>query len=191
MPEERINRHAETDAESTESPDSAIQGESTTDNVEQTGQNIDPVLQETEETRDQLLRLGAEFENYKKRMEREREALVKYAGEQVLRELLATLDNLDRAIEQGTGESEDVQKKLDAMLEGVDLTRKGLLSTLEKFEVTPIESVGKPFDPNEQEALTMEPSKEMPPNHVLREFARGYRFRDRLLRPAKVVVSAG
>lgn len=191
MPEDKSKRDFETDADRAESSESAIDDTGIAETEGQAEQDIGTVLQEAEETRDQLLRLAAEFENYKKRMERERETMIKYAGEQVLRELLATLDNLDRAIEQGTGESEDVQKKLDAMLEGVDLTRKGLLSTLEKFEVIPIESVGKPFDPNEQEALTMEPSKDVPANHVLREFARGYRFRDRLLRPAKVVVSGG
>ncbi len=149
------------------------------------------LLQELAASRDQLLRLAAEFENFKKRMEREREALIKYAGENILRELLSTVDNLDRALEQGSADSEDSQQKLDAMLEGVGLTRKGLLATLEKFEVIPIESIGKEFDPNEHEALTMEPSDTTPANHVMREFLKGYRFRDRLLRPSKVVVSGG
>jgi molecular chaperone GrpE len=153
--------------------------------------DVDQLQQELVESRDQFLRLAAEFDNFKKRMAREREALIKYAGENILRELLTAADNLDRALEQGSADSGDAQKKLDALLEGVRLTQKGLLATLERFEVVPIESVGRLFDPNEHEAMTMEASDTVPANHVLQEYARGYRFRDRLLRPAKVVVSQG
>lgn len=146
---------------------------------------------ELAEAKDRLLRVAAEFENYKKRMERERSKLLKYAGEQILRDLLTTVDNLDRAIEQGQADSNDVQQKLEAMLEGLELTRKGLGTTLERFEVEPLEAVGQPFNPDEHDALTMEASDTVPANHVLREFARGYRFKDRVLRHAQVVVSSG
>ncbi|GBE13387.1 heat shock protein GrpE [bacterium BMS3Bbin14] len=154
-------------------------------------QDMETLRREAEENRDRLLRLAADFENYKKRQERERLMLLKYAGENILRELLPTLDNLDRAMEHAAADTEDPQKQLEGLLEGVDLTRKGLLAMLEKFDVSPLDSVGRAFDPNEHEALTMEPSNEVPANHVLREFAKGYRFKDRLLRPAKVVVSGG
>lgn len=152
---------------------------------------LETLKAELTETKDRMFRVAAEAENYKKRIEREKEAIVKYAGESILRELLNTLDNLDRAIEQGGTDVDDSDEKLKAMLEGVELTRKGLAGTLEKFEVTPLESVGQAFNPNEHEAMTMEPSDEVPANHVLREFAKGYTFKDRLLRPAKVVVSSG
>jgi len=153
--------------------------------------DVEELQRQLEEKKDQLLRLAAEFENFKKRMEREREILVKYAGENIFRELLTTVDNLDRALEQGSTDSGDACQTLNALLEGVKLTRKGLLSTLEKFEVVPIESAGRKFDPNEHEAMTMEASDKVPANHILHEFVKGYRFRDRLLRPAKVVVSQG
>jgi len=146
---------------------------------------------ELDETRDQLLRVAAEFDNVKKRMERERSKLLKYAGENILRELLATLDNLDRAIAQGSTAADDDAQKLDSMLQGLELTRKGLVATLERFGVEPLAAVGLPFNPDEHDALTMEASDEMPANHVLREFARGYRFKDRVLRHAQVVVSSG
>ena len=142
-------------------------------------------------TQDQLMRVAAEFENYKKRMERERSKLLKYAGENILRDLLPTLDNLDRALEQGSAESEDTEKKLQSLLEGIELTRKGLSATLERYEVEALESIGLSFNPDEHDALTMEASEEMPANHVLREFAKGYRFKDRVLRHAQVVVSSG
>ena len=146
--------------------------------------------QELEATKDQLMRVAAEFDNYKKRMERERSKLLKYAGENILRDLLPTLDNLDRAIEQGGAEAQDQGKKLESMLQGLELTRKGLVATLERFGVEPLNAVGMTFNPDEHDALTMEVS-EIPVNHVAREFAKGYRFKDRVLRHAQVVVSSG
>ncbi len=146
---------------------------------------------ELEQTKERMLRIAADAENYKKRMEREKERMVKYAGENILRELLPTVDNLERALEQAKTEAEDADTKLASMLEGIELTYKGLLSVLEKFDVTPIESVGKEFNPDEMDALTMEADNEVPANHVLREFAKGYRFKDRVLRHAQVVVSSG
>ena len=191
MSEEQNNQNGSFDDEEAKPVD--VGGEA---GLEDTGSideepSIEQLQQDLAESRDMVLRLAAEFENFKKRMEREREALAKYAGENILRELLSSVDNLDRTIEQGATDSGDAQQKLDALLEGVRLTHKGLITSLEKFEVVPIESVGKTFDPNEHEALTMEVSDTVPANHVLKEFAKGYLFRDRLLRPAKVVVSQG
>ena len=140
---------------------------------------------------DTMLRMAAEQENFKKRMERERATMLKYAGENILRELLNTVDNLDRALEQADNDSADPELAFKHMMEGVELTRKGLLASLEKFEVLPMECIGVPFDPNRQDALTMENSDDVPNSHVLREFSRGYMFKDRLLRAAKVVVSNG
>lgn len=157
----------------------------------QEGDDLAALKQELAETKDRMLRIAADAENFKKRMERDKERMLKYAGENILRELLTTADNLERALEQGRTGSGDAQKKLDAMLEGVELTSKGLLSVLEKFEVTPIESVGREFNPDEMDALTMENSEEVPANHVVQEFAKGYRFKDRVLRHAQVIVSSG
>jgi molecular chaperone GrpE len=139
---------------------------------------------EAAETADKLLRLAAEFENYKKRMERDRALAMKYAEEQVFKELLPCIDNLERAIEQGrkTGNAGD-------LLAGVELTYRGLMTALEKFELVPMKSIGSPFDPNIHEALAMEASGEVDLNCVLREFEKGYMYKDRLIRPAKVVVA--
>jgi len=167
--------------------DGAIVGEAETSQESET-----EVLQrELAATRDQLMRMAAEFDNFRKRMEREKGKLLKYAGENILRDLLTTLDNLDRAIEQGGAAAEDQGKKLQAMVQGVELTRKGLVATLERYGVEPLDAVGLAFNPDEHDALTMEASAEVPANHVLREFARGYRFKDRVLRHAQVVVSSG
>jgi molecular chaperone GrpE len=135
---------------------------------------------------EKMLRLAAEFENYKKRMEKERSVAIKYAEENILKELLPFIDNLERALEQGRS-TEDGK----VLLEGVELTLKGLLDSLEKFGLKSVSNVGEPFDPNYHEALTMEASEEIPENHILREFQKGYMLKDRLIRAAKVVVSKG
>jgi molecular chaperone GrpE len=146
---------------------------------------------ESNELRDKVLRVAAEFENYKKRMGRERMAMLKYSGESIFRELLPVVDNLERAVEQGVVDGVEAEKNLEALLEGVTLTLKSLQNTLEKFEVKVIESIGEPFDPAMQEALTMEASDTVPANHVSGEFEKGYHYKDRLLRAARVIVSSG
>ena len=177
--------------QSMEVPEDLGNGETLAEAGEQQGAEVEILQREMGETRDQLMRVAAEFDNFKKRMEREKSKLLKYAGENILRDLLVTLDNLDRAVEQGNAAAVDDTKKLESMLQGVELTRKGLVATLERYGVEPLTAVGLTFNPDEHDALTMEASEEVPANHVLREFAKGYRFRDRVLRHAQVVVSSG
>jgi molecular chaperone GrpE len=148
-------------------------------------------LQAATDNQDKMLRIAADFENFKKRMERERTLILKYAGEHILREMLPVVDNLERALVQGVVEGANAEKNLAALMEGVKLTLKSLQNSLDKFEVKPIESMGHPFDPNHQDAMTMEASDTVPANHVIREFEKGYYYKDRLLRAAKVIVSSG
>ena len=147
-------------------------------------QTISNLEAEKNELQDKMLRLAAEFENYKKRMIRDREASFKYAEEGLLKELLPSIDNLERALaHQNTGDDSI------ALRQGIDLTLKALLAATAKFGLTAIDSVGQPFDPNLHEALAMEASADQPPQTVLREFEKGYYYKDRLLRAAKVVVA--
>lgn len=147
--------------------------------------------EEIADLQDKMLRVAAEFENYKKRMERDRLAALKYASESLLRDILPVVDNLERALAHDVVAGADAEQGVAALREGVQLTLKSLLTTLEKFEVKPIDSVGKPFDPNIQEALVMEASEAVPASHVVSEFEKGYFYKDRLLRVAKVIVSSG
>lgn len=147
---------------------------------------LEEARQKLQESEEKVLRLAAEFENTKKRLQREREISLKYAEENVLKELLPGIDNIDRAMEQGQDSN-----SMEGLLEGIELTRKGLSATLEKFGVKAIESIGEPFDPNIHEAVAMEETEEMEPNRVLKEFQKGYLYKDRLLRAAKVIVSKG
>lgn len=155
----------------------------TSDNI---ADKITILEQENSDCQDKLMRLAAEFENYKKRMARERESYLKYAEENILKELLPSVDNLERALdhEQNAGD-------LTIMLEGVELTLKGLLTTINKFGLEAINSKGELFDPNFHEALVMENSDDVPDQHIIKEFEKGYQYKDRLLRAAKVVVSKG
>lgn len=157
--------------------------------------NIEEQLAEAQseaaELKDRMLRLAADYENYKKRTERERATAMKYAGEKIFREFLPVVDNLERAVDQGNVENADAEKKLAGLMEGVELTLQSLYASLNKFEVEAIESEGQPFDPNKQEALTMQESDTVPANHVVTEFEKGYFYKDRLLRAAKVIVSSG
>lgn len=147
---------------------------------------LESARKEAKEHYDKLLRLAAEFENFKKRMEREKQNALKFAEENIIRELLPSLDNLERALEQGR-QSQDLQ----GLLEGIEMTKAGLLSCLEKFGLQQLQSKGEAFDPNFHEALTMEANSEIPANHVIQEFQKGYLYKDRLLRAAKVTVSGG
>ena len=157
--------------------------ETETENVEE---KYAEALEKAAVAEDRLLRLAAEFENYKKRVEREKSNVLKYAEENILKELLPSLDNLDRAIEQRQN-ADNSQN----FFEGVVMIRNNLLSTLNKFGLTPLKSLGKPFDPHFHEAVSVGRSDEVPENHVLEEYQKGYMLKDRLIRPAKVIVSSG
>ena len=176
------------ESESVAAADAAVEGEAA---AEDAAKELREAREELAALRDRVLRMAAESENFKKRMERERIAGLKYAGESIFREMLPVVDNLERAIAQGIVSGVDAEKNLAALLAGVQLVLKSLLSTLEKFEVKPVESVGQPFDPQKQEALTMEASDTVPASHVILEYEKGYYYKDRLLRAAKVVVSSG
>ena len=155
--------------------------------IEQLKSELDQVRQAAADEHDRLLRLSAEFENYKKRMDRQVEEFKKYANESLLKELLTVVDNLERAIS-----STDVDKGVTSeacVIEGVEMTLNEILKILKKFDVTPIEAKGKPFDPVYHEAMMQEETDEYPENTVINELQKGYLIHDRLLRPAMVVVS--
>ncbi len=156
---------------------------------EEMPQEVDEVTKLTEERddlQDKYLRLAAEFENYKKRMARDRVTALKYAEEGLLKELLPAVDNIERAIDQGEKDDPD-----STLLAGVKLTLKGLVGALEKFEVRSVSSLGETFDPNIHEALAMDFSSDFAENQVMLEFEKGYHYKDKLIRAAKVVVSKG
>lgn len=134
---------------------------------------------------DRFLRISAEFENYKKRKEREAADFRKYANETLVKELLPVIDNLERAMET----SADHEDAVKCILEGVDMTLKEIFKVLEKFAVKAVEAVGNEFDPTYHQAVMQETSDAHPENTVIKELQKGYTIHDRLLRPAMVVVA--
>ncbi|MBW1858752.1 MAG: nucleotide exchange factor GrpE [Deltaproteobacteria bacterium] len=141
---------------------------------------------QAEENHDRLLRVMAEFENYKKRMDREMNDYRKFANESLIKEILPIVDSLEKALESS---GEQNEKALGSLREGVGMTLKGLLTGLEKFGVVPVESLEQPFDPNFHQAVMQEESAGHSDNMVVQELQKGYLIGDRLLRPAMVVVS--
>lgn len=144
------------------------------------------VLAEKEswENRDRWMRSVADFENYKKRALNDKTRLLTYQHEDLLRDLLPVLDSLERAV----GHSENTSVP-NAFIEGVEMIAQMLRGIFEKFGVTPVKAQGEPFDPAVHEALSRMPAPGMKPNVVVEVLEKGYLYKDRLLRPAKVVIS--
>ena len=140
--------------------------------------------QQVQESHERFLRAAAELDNFRKRKEREISDLRKYANQALLRELLGVVDNLERALVSARESGHP-----EALMEGVEMTLKELLKIFNQFGVTPIEALEQPFDPNHHEAVMQQPSDAFPANTVIQELQKGYLLRDRLLRPAMVVVS--
>jgi len=136
--------------------------------------------------RDLALRSQADFENYRKRSAREKEEAIKYANSSLLERLVGVIDNFELGLaaakEQGAN---------SPIYSGMVLVQKQLNDLLTDNGLQPIEAEGKTFDPNLHEAVAHEPSDQFPEGIAVRQIRRGYRYKDRLLRPAKVVVSSG
>ncbi len=136
------------------------------------------------EDRERLLRLQADFENLKKRSEKEATDHRRYASLAMVDRLLPIIDNFERAIAMEPARDED-----NAFRQGVELIYRQLMEELKKEGLTPVDAVGCTFDPNLHEAVETCCSDDHPPHTVIKEFLKGYRFQDRLLRPAMVRVN--
>ena len=144
---------------------------------------------ERDEMKDRMLRVAAEFENWKKRARKEQTDSVNEARERVLKDMLDVIDNLERAVAMQTGGNGSVDGP--AVLKGVDLVLRLFKQKLERYEVRPFEATGQPFDPRVHEAISRVEHPEIPSGSVAVELQKGYRVGERLLRPALVSVSAG
>jgi molecular chaperone GrpE len=136
--------------------------------------------------RDLALRSQADFENYKKRCAREKEDAIKYANTSLLEKLVPIIDNFELGLAAAKGEGAK-----SPIYSGMSLILKQLNDFLADNGLQPIEAVGQKFDPNLHEAIAHEPSDKVSEEHVIRQTRRGYRFKDRLLRPSSVFVSSG
>lgn len=135
------------------------------------------------EANEKFLRLAADFDNYRKRREKEFADIIEYAGEEVLRNILPVIDDLERVF---SNMATDGEKSLH---EGLELIYRKFLKTLQNFGVAPIESVNQSFDPYFHHAVMTREEADVAPNTVLEEFEKGYKYKNHVLRHAKVVVS--
>jgi len=174
-----------TPAEAAEKPEELL-GASAEERLREMENRLAAKEKEYDEANDKLLRVSAEFENYRKRTAREMEDFRKYAVQSLLKEMLSAVDHIELAIQAAASNSAPDKN----LTEGLNLTLKELLRIFEKFNVVPIAAVGTPFNPEFHEAMLREESGEFPENTVLREMQKGYMIGSRLLRPALVVVSA-
>lgn len=183
------NEHTDKPAPDNEIPLNSENGdagdEDTEDSLKDLEARFEAKEEEAKETYERLLRVSADFENYKKRASREMEEFRKYANQSLLKEMLSVVDNLELAI-NSSNDGENTDKNL---IEGLNLTLNEILRVFEKFNVTPIEAQGKTFDPAYHEAVMREETDDYPENSVISEFQKGYLIHDRLLRPAMVVVA--
>jgi molecular chaperone GrpE len=136
--------------------------------------------------RDLALRSQADFENYKKRSAREKEEAIKYANSSLLEKLIAIVDNFELGLEAARAEGEK-----SPVFSGMSMVLKQLMDFLTDSGLQPIDATGQKFDPNLHEAIAHEPSRKFPEGIVVRQTRRGYKMKDRLLRPSSVVVSSG
>jgi molecular chaperone GrpE len=153
------------------------------------GENDDPIagLQaDLDRFRDLALRSQADFDNFKKRAVREKEDAIKYANSSLLERLIAIVDNFELGLSAAKGEGEE-----SPIYSGMSMVLKQLTDFLADNGLQPIDAEGQKFDPNLHEAIAHEPSDTVPEGIVVRQTRRGYRLKDRLLRPSGVVVSSG
>lgn len=149
-------------------------------------EQLQSALAEASANHDKFLRAQAELDTYRRRVQKEREEDRKFAALPAVKELLPVLDNLQRAV--------DAADKADSVADlksGVEMVLRQSIDILKRLQITPIASVGQPFDPNLHEAVSQMPSAEYPPMTVMLEVERGYTLHDRVIRPSKVIVSAG
>jgi molecular chaperone GrpE len=146
---------------------------------------LEAAKKEAAENRDRWVRAVADLENYKKRAIQEKGAILKYKNEDLLRDLLTVKDNIQRAVDFCGKEG-----RSDPVVDGICMISDMLRDLLRKYGVTEIEALGQPFDPNLHEAIAKVATEDQKPNTVVEVMEEGYRYQDRLLRAAKVIVAA-
>ena len=143
------------------------------------------IQRQRDEYYDLLLRKTAEFDNFRKRIDRERQSVSEAAAVDLIAELLPLVDDMERALKADAGKDGEAYRR------GVELIHRRLLDTLKKRGVRPIEALGADFDPYQHQAVTYEPAEGRRDGEIIEEFGRGYMLGDRLLRPAMVKVAKG
>jgi len=178
------NQTTEPEVVETPEMESAVLEECDSENLIRQLAETTKEIEELKEKNEQLLRHVADIENFKKRLEKERTDLRDFANESLLKDLLPVVDNLELALNHGRE-----QESGSALLEGVENVLKGFLQVITKFGVTPIQALGEKFDPAFQNAVMQQEDDSVEDQTVIQELQKGYLLKNRLLRPAMVVVA--
>jgi molecular chaperone GrpE len=171
--------------EGTEQKEERMEGDPSASGAEALEKRIAELEAENQQLRDKALRSVAELENVRRRAETERQQILEYANEQLLRNILPIVDDFQRAVEGG-----QTTKDFDALYRGVEMIHSNLQKTLERIGVKRMETVGQHFDVNLHEAIMRQPS-DAPEDTIITDVEAGYTYHDRVLRHAKVIISAG
>ena len=161
----------------------------TTESLEGINEELELQKKNIADQKDKYLRLMADYDNFRKRYDMEIERARKFGIDQFAQAMLDVMESLDKACE--IEHLENLEATISSIQEGVELTRKQLQGAFKRFYIEEIDpQPGTPFDANVHQAMTMQPSVEIPPNHISEVFRKGYRLHDRLLRPAMVIVTS-
>ncbi len=150
--------------------------------VEEGLSELEQAQQEAKDLRDEMLRMRAETDNLRKRLQREKQESVQFANERLIKQLIPIFENLDRALKTP-------DTNVESLKEGVRMTSDQVLALFKKENVEPIQAVGEPFDPSIHEVLSQMESNDHDENTVIEEFSKGYRMNGRVLLPARVVTA--
>ncbi len=167
-----------------EQPESDVEQTEVTEELSEEQQKINELEQQVSDLNSRLLRTHADFDNFRRRTKEEKEAAAKYRAQSLVEELLSVLDNFERALAV-----EPTNDETKTLLQGMEMVHRQLQDAMQKEGVEVIEAVGQTFDPHLHQAVMQVDSDEHEPNTVIEEFQKGYKLKDRVIRPSMVKVN--
>ena len=185
-PEDSQAAEQDTTQQTNEEQGALLESEDAPEEGSESDPALDAALEQAQNAKDDLLRVQAEMQNLRRRTEQDIEKAHKYGQDKLCIELLAVMDNLERAQEAASNSEDEAVK---AIREGVDLTVKGFADCFKKFNIETVDPLGEPFDPQLHQAMSMQENTESEPNTVIAVMQKGYTLHGRVIRPAMVMVS--
>ena len=182
--EEKITEEIKNEEDNTKNETEEVTEQTETTEKEEEKCDINPLQEKYETLNNQYLRLAADFDNFRKRQEQEKEALLKYGAENTVKKLIEVLDNFDRGIK-----AIETVEDCDKVKECYNLAYKNFIDVLTKIGLETIKAEGETFDPNFHEAVMQTPSLEVPEHTIIAELQKGYKLGDKVLRPTLVNVA--
>ncbi|KPU27925.1 hypothetical protein TR13x_00815 [Caloranaerobacter sp. TR13] len=181
---EQVHNEEEKDMENEKKDSNDATEESKEDNIDELKEKLEGKMRELEELNNRFLRLQADFLNYKKRVEKEKESIYAYASEELICQVLPVIDNFERALD-----SVNDSQKEDSFYKGIEMVYKQLLDILKKSGLEEIKAIGEKFDPNLHHGVAQEESSEHEEDTIIEVYQKGYKLKDKVIRPSMVKIS--